>query len=785
FNEMSPPLCDALLEINNSSQILRQLVDGNLFTFPLDAEGSWYQYHQLFREFLLAKFQRDEPERYRQLCLRQAEIMIHQGQWQHAIESYLSAQAYEEAAKAIEAIASETFDRSQWDALKSWIDALPEEIKERHPRLLFFRGKIYAEQSQPDRAINVLQHAYALYLAQGDEIGAARALSQQGIAHRFRGEFHRAIDILKQALEMAEKKDPFAALQAHHQLGITYNLQGQFSKGLVELHHALKIAEESGDDINAAFIAHDLGTSELTLGELRQAQRHYHRALMHWRKIGNLSSLSSTLQGLGLIHQYLGQYAEASYRFEEALEKARQAADTRLEAYALTNQGDLQRDTGKYKEALASYQQALEAAARAQASHLILYILIASGDAHRLAKNLARARQVLTEALDQINEKETPLEAGLCHLALGALASDEGQLEEAQRHLQQAQALFEALDTKRELGRTHLQLALLAHRRRDKTQAKSHLQEVGHLVKEMGSHQFIVAEGPNILPLLSHAEEESIPGLDYARIRSELEQLFPQTRPTTRIRIIHTFMPLEFLALDGSQVLKEGRVVTSWESTIARIAAFLFAAHPQGLHREQVIELLWPEVNPAKGNSLFHSTMHRIRRALSKKVIIYQKGVYRLNPELTYRYDAAEFQRLAKLGQGESEAAHLARQEAIALYRTPFLETCELEWCANTRLMLAQELIELLLKEGAYLASQEPPEAEALYLRAAGLEPYDERAQRGLMWCRAKRGDRAGAIRQYREFARLLQEDLQTEPAPETTALYQAILEGQLPPAPL
>ncbi|MCD6520565.1 MAG: hypothetical protein J7M05_11655, partial [Anaerolineae bacterium] len=42
FNEMSPPLCDALLEINNSSQILRQLVDGNLFTFPLDAEGSWY-----------------------------------------------------------------------------------------------------------------------------------------------------------------------------------------------------------------------------------------------------------------------------------------------------------------------------------------------------------------------------------------------------------------------------------------------------------------------------------------------------------------------------------------------------------------------------------------------------------------------------------------------------------------------------------------------------------------------------------------------------------------------
>ena len=68
LQEMSPPLCDALLQIDDSAQILRSLSEQGLFTSEISNASGWYQYHQLFREFLVTKLERDDPSEYRRLC---------------------------------------------------------------------------------------------------------------------------------------------------------------------------------------------------------------------------------------------------------------------------------------------------------------------------------------------------------------------------------------------------------------------------------------------------------------------------------------------------------------------------------------------------------------------------------------------------------------------------------------------------------------------------------------------------------------------------------------------
>lgn len=61
----------------------------------------------------------------------------------------------------------------------------------------------------------------------------------------------------------------------------------------------------------------------------------------------------------------------------------------------------------------------------------------------------------------------------------------------------------------------------------------------------------------------------------------------------------------------------------------------------------------------------------------------------------------------------------------------------------------------------------------------------DEPAQRQLMRVQAWAGDRGAALRQYQACVELLQREVQAEPAPETTALFQAISQPRLlPPAP-
>lgn len=777
FHEMSPQLCDALLNITNSAELLRELAQENLFTFPMDAEGVWYQYHQLFREFLVAKLQRDNAQEYRQLCLKQAGILADLGRQDKAVESYLEAGAYEQAAHTLELVVQDIFDAGQWDRLRHWMDALPEVERNRHPRLLLFRGKISTETGELDQATTLLENCYRAYMDQQNFIGAARALIQTAVVQRFRGRLIEAIRACQEALEMAADQDSLVAIQAHRNIGICYVMLGQLPEGIEELHITLQLAEEHGDQINAAFTAHDLGTAEWWRGNLITARQYYHQALMYWRKIGNASALASTLAGLGVVHHHLGQYQEAENRFQEGLIKAENAADLRIQVYCWASQGDLFRDTARYQEALDCYAKAFELAASAQLTQLMLYTLNAMGDTHRLKGDLVKARQVLVEAMDQINAQNMEYEMGLNELALGALAFQEGQRAEAQTRLTHARQLFTQSGSKRDLARTYLHLALVAQSDGNESVAREHLTAVADLAAELGSQQFFVGEGPAMASLLRYAEQSGLNGLDYRRLRADLEQMSPSATPLA-IRAVSA--PLQFLGLHGGQVLLEGQPVTTWETAAARIMAFLLASHPEGLPRERVIEMLWPEVSSAKGNSLFHSTLYRVRSALSKEIVLHDRGLYRLNPDYAYRFDVFEFQQFAKLGQGKDEAAHLARLQAIDLYHTPFLEICDNDWCLQIRSLIQNTMVDLLLTEARYLAQMgRQEEAERDYLRALSFDSFDERAHRGIMWCRASNNDRVGAIQQFLECKRILQEELHITPSPETLALQEAILSGQ------
>ena len=374
-------------------------------------------------------------------------------------------------------------------------------------------------------------------------------------------------------------------------------------------------------------------------------------------------------------------------------------------------------------------------------------------------------------------------EAGLAHWAIGVLEMQQNQITEAKDHLYHACDLFTRMETPRELARTHLHLAAIAYAESDETEALARFSETVRLVSELHSHQLIVAEGPDMLNLLKFGERQGVRGLDYARIRSEIDQLFPSTYPESRIRVIRPRASIEFLALNGGQVLRQGQLISDWEAAAARIMAFLFVSHPGGLRRDRVIAMLWPEVDQAKGNSLFHSTIYRVRKALFKEIIVHQSNVYRINPQVAYRYDASEFQRLAKLGLREGEPAHIARLEAIGLYHNEFLEACESAWCYEMREALRKTMLSLLAIEARQKAIEGSlQDAESLYLRILGFNSFDERAHRGIMWCKAKRNDRSGAIYQFRECERLLRKELEAEPSTKTMNLFKTILSDRPDP---
>jgi LuxR family maltose regulon positive regulatory protein len=65
LGRFTPEMCDAVLDWEDSADMLAELSHSNLFLVPLDAIGAWYRYHHLFGELLQLELGRDEETELR------------------------------------------------------------------------------------------------------------------------------------------------------------------------------------------------------------------------------------------------------------------------------------------------------------------------------------------------------------------------------------------------------------------------------------------------------------------------------------------------------------------------------------------------------------------------------------------------------------------------------------------------------------------------------------------------------------------------------------------------
>ena len=91
LEQLSGPLCEAVLELPGAAAILAELARSNLLLVPLDRRGVWYRYHHLFRDMLLAELERAEPGLLPVLRRRAAAWCLANGRPADALEYSIAA----------------------------------------------------------------------------------------------------------------------------------------------------------------------------------------------------------------------------------------------------------------------------------------------------------------------------------------------------------------------------------------------------------------------------------------------------------------------------------------------------------------------------------------------------------------------------------------------------------------------------------------------------------------------------------------------------------------------
>ncbi|MEP7083029.1 MAG: BTAD domain-containing putative transcriptional regulator, partial [Chloroflexota bacterium] len=195
---------------------------------------------------------------------------------------------------------------------------------------------------------------------------------------------------------------------------------------------------------------------------------------------------------------------------------------------------------------------------------------------------------------------------------------------------------------------------------------------------------------------------------------------------------------LRVYALGPLRAERDGELIRRWggEKAGSRQAegvfAFLFDRGELGASKDEILELIWPDVDLDRADVAFHRTLLGLRSMLSpgrrrggtQDPIVFHNDRYRLTAGTVGWSDGMEFQRLLASTAGAAPAEALrALEEARALYRGDYLDDCPYYGdSANVeerRERLRREYVDILVELGERYAERGDRPAAANCLRQA------------------------------------------------------------------
>jgi hypothetical protein len=196
---------------------------------------------------------------------------------------------------------------------------------------------------------------------------------------------------------------------------------------------------------------------------------------------------------------------------------------------------------------------------------------------------------------------------------------------------------------------------------------------------------------------------------------------------------------LRVYALGPLRVERAGKPLTSWGGEKAgsrqaeAIFAFLFDRGERGVGKDEVLELVWPDVDLERADLAFHRTLGGLRTTLEPgrrardrgEAVVFHHDRYHLDEDLIVGSDVADLAtELAAAGSATEATERIGHLErARALFRGEYLDDCPFYGDSSTvedrRELFRGQLVDLLLTLGElYEARGDRPSAAACFRQA-------------------------------------------------------------------
>ena len=256
------------------------------------------------------------------------------------------------------------------------------------------------------------------------------------------------------------------------------------------------------------------------------------------------------------------------------------------------------------------------------------------------------------------------------------------------------------------------------------------------------------------------------------------------TKPVSRQGLLQIYMLGKFALVANEQ----GIAIDKWKRRQAITLLKILASQlDRPVHRERILDYLWPDVDEERGWGRLKVTMYYLRTQLraagaEEDTVRTVGSAYQLRRDAVW-VDTESFEKLATEGRllqdkGRSDEALRCFDEALYLYRGDYLEQdVYADWCAEERERLAEVYLDMLTRK-ADCHAQRDEFQEAVQVCRKGLvhDPCREGLHCSLMRYQLHLGRIDSAVAQYRQCRKVLAREFGVDPMPETQQLYRQVL---------
>ena len=774
-------MAEKLTGISISGKILSDLNRNNYFTERHSDYKPVYEYHPLFKDFLLSRARNSFTHDEVSAIQRNAAFLSKEAGWiEDAVTLAREAEDWEEFVKLILGQSQSFISGGRFKTLEEWIMSIPEEIMDKIPWLQYWLG-ICRMPFNPNESLPYFEKAFHQFKEQRDAAGIFLALSGvlDSISHSFSAfmQFDRWIPTFFELLS-EYREFPSKDIEARVVNSMLYAFmlrQPQHPDYETWAERALSLTKDIADINIRIHTLAPLAGYRLFSGELSKAK------LIIDLFRGIIQSSSVTQLALIWLKDEDAVYYRLTANFEECHKSATEGLKLASESgihfmdhFLLGNGAAGALSTGEMATAKKYLHDLSLHLGKMPLWSECLYHTLETWSA-LLQKNLSKALSHADMALKLSDQIGMPQTEAIYHLGKALVMHELGKKSGALEHIAETRKICSSVKILQVEFRCLLAEAQFAFDRRDETSGLDFLRKAMSLGKEQGyvTTDFWI---PSVMAKLCIKALEAGIEIEYVQDLIRRRNLIPEPPPiecenwpwAVKIHTLGQFglfingKPLQFPVKAHAKLLEMLKV--------------LIAFGGRDINEYQLADTLWPEADGDKAHSAFSTSLHRLRQLLGNEKAIQVRGG-RVSLDLRYCWvDAYAFERL--LEQAESSGSIDLIGKAISLYKGAFLSDVDEVWVYPFREHLRSKFLREVERLGnIWEKDGQWDKAAHCYCRGLEVDNLSEGLYQRLMICYQQLGRRADAIEVYNRCRKTLHAVLGVEPSNKTEAIYKRIMQ--------